>query len=87
MHERTQARSRSILLAAGRLVGEPRGGAGYGACCRNRTVVWHSWRRHMKFRHSTWRQRRVGSDHRSDSDYISLQHQVFYCLNYRTVIT
>ena len=30
---------RLILLAAGLLFGEPRGGAGYGARCRNRTIV------------------------------------------------
>ena len=44
-----RARSRLILFAAGLLVGEPRGGAGYGARCRNRSIVWYSRRRHVKF--------------------------------------
>ena len=66
--ERARACSRSILLAGGLLVGEPRGGAGYGSRCHNRTVVWHSRRRHIRFPASTWRP--VGSGQRSDSDYI-----------------
>ena len=34
-----RARSRLILFAAGLVVGEPRGGAGYGARCRIPTMV------------------------------------------------
>ena len=37
--ESARARSRFILIAAGLLVGEPRGGADNGARCHNRTVV------------------------------------------------
>ena len=60
--EHARARSHSILLVAGRIVGGSRGGAGYGARCRNRTVVWHSQRRHVKFPalHPAWETGGIG---------------------------
>ena len=84
--ERARARSCLILVAAGLLVGEPRGGAGYGARCGNRTIVWYSRRRLIKFWHTTGRRTPVGSGQRSDSDYIA-GLSIIHCLNYHTVFT
>ena len=47
--KRARACSSLILLLAGPLVGQPQAGAGYDARCHNQTVIWCSWRRHMKF--------------------------------------
>ena len=86
--ERARARSRLILVAAGLLVGEPRGEAGYGARYRNRTILWYSQRRLIKF----------PAHHRaSDTGGIGpkivlLLHiiaglSIFHCLNYHTLFT
>ena len=53
------ARARSSPLAfdtacGGAFVGEPRRGAGYGARCHNRTIVWYSQSRHMEFPALHW---------------------------------